>query len=67
MLALQAESWLRHHGGRESDEGRAILQRMRDAFLVDEDDWKEKVCQRSREVVDRALSGMTVLTEDLLS
>jgi len=66
MLALQAEGWLHHHGRRESDEGRAILRRMRDAFFVDEDDWKEKVCRRSHEVVERALAGMTVPLEELL-
>jgi len=67
MLALQAEGWLHHHGDRDSEEGRAILQRMRDAFFVDEDDWKEKVCRRAQEVVNRALAGMTAPLEDLLS
>jgi len=66
MLAMQAESWLHHHGDRDSDEGRAILLRMRDAFFVDEDDWKEKVCRRAQEVVDRALAGMTAPLEDML-
>ncbi len=58
MIAMQAENWLHHHGDRASDVGRAIERRMRDAFYVDEDDWKEKVCMRAKEVLDRALAGI---------
>jgi ribosomal protein S18 acetylase RimI-like enzyme len=58
MLAVQADNWLQHHGDRASAEGRAIEQRMRDAFFVDEDAWKEKICHRGQEVVDRALAGL---------
>lgn len=58
MIAVQADNWLWQHGERESAEGRAIAQRMRDAFFVDEDDWKEKVCARAGEVTERALAGM---------
>lgn len=58
MQAVQAESWLQHHGERESERGRAILRQMRDAFFVDEDDWKEKVLARAEEVVSRTLAGM---------
>ena len=58
VLAVQADNWLAQHGARDSEEGRAISARMRDAFFIEEDDWKEKVCQRAREVLDRALSGI---------
>jgi len=58
MLAVQADNWLAQHGSRESEEGRAISQRMFDAFFVDEDDWKEKVCERAGEVLARAWTGM---------
>lgn len=58
MMAVQAENWLHHHGDRASEPGRAIERRMRDAFYVDEDDWKEKVCMRAKEVLDRALAGI---------
>lgn len=60
MMAVQAENWLHHHGDRASEPGRAIERRMRDAFYVDEDDWKEKVCMRAKEVLDRALAGIAV-------
>jgi hypothetical protein len=59
MLAVQADNWLHHHGRRDSDVGRRIAQRMRDAFFIDEDDWKEAVCSRAREVIDRGLDGMS--------
>ena len=58
MLAVQADNWLAQYGSRESEEGHAISRRMRDAFYVDEDDWKEKVCARTREVLERAFAGM---------
>jgi ribosomal protein S18 acetylase RimI-like enzyme len=57
-LAVQADNWLSQHGARDSEEGRAISRRMREAFFVDEDDWKEKVCGRAAEVMERALAGM---------
>jgi hypothetical protein len=58
MLAVRADNWLHHHGDRDSEIGRAITQRMRDAFFMTDDNWKQRVCQRAREVVDRALAGM---------
>jgi ribosomal protein S18 acetylase RimI-like enzyme len=58
MLAVQADNWLHHHGDRASAAGRAIEQRMREAFFVDEDEWKEKVCRRAQEVVGRAVAGL---------
>jgi hypothetical protein len=66
MLAIQAENWLHHRGERDGPEGRAIRRRMRDAFLVDEDDWKEKVCRRTHGVVERALAGMAAPLEEVL-
>lgn len=60
MLAIQADNWLQHHGERDSDAGRAIEQRMRDAFFVDAKEWQESVCERGRDVLDRALSGMAL-------
>lgn len=64
MLAIQADNWLQHHGRRDSDMGRVIAQRMRDAFFIDAEDWKTAVCERGREVVDRCLAGMAAFTPD---
>jgi len=58
VTAVQADHWLDRHGERDSETGRAIARRMRDAFFIDEDDWKERVCTRAKEVVDQALTGM---------
>lgn len=58
MMAVLADNWLHHHGDRGSARGRAIEHGMREAFFDDRDEWKEKVCRRAREVVERALSGM---------
>jgi hypothetical protein len=63
-LAVQADNWLAQHGTRESDQGREIERRMRDAFLIDDDEWKEKVCTRAREVAQQALAGMVAFPED---
>lgn len=58
LQAVQADHWLDAHGTRDSDQGRAIARRMRDAFFLDDADWQEAVCLRAREVVDRALPGV---------
>lgn len=64
MLALQADNWLAQHGDRGSPEGGEIVRRMREAFLVDEDGWKDGVCLRAKEVVDQALRGMAELSPE---
>jgi hypothetical protein len=56
--AVQADNWLHHHGRRDSEQGRAIQRRMRDAFFLEDLEWQEKVCARALEVVERALAGM---------
>lgn len=65
MLAVQADNWLQHHGRRDSGAGRAVEQRMRDAFFVDSREWQESVCERGRDVVDRALRGMATFTPEV--
>ncbi|MEW6268411.1 MAG: M14 family metallopeptidase [Thermodesulfobacteriota bacterium] len=63
-LAVQADNWLTWHGARDSLQGRDIERRMRDAFLIDDDEWKEKVCARAREVTDQALAGMAAFAAE---
>lgn len=67
ILAVQADHWLDRCGDRGSEEGRAIQKRMRDAFFVDEPDWKEKVCARAGEVMERTLAGMGAFEPDASS
>jgi hypothetical protein len=64
MLAVLAESWLHHHGERRSERGDEITRRMRAAFFDERDEWKEAVCRRTREVVDRALAGMAAFAPE---
>ena len=56
IAAMQADNWLQHHGDRDSEQGRAIEQRMRDVFFLEDADWKEAVCTRAREVIDAAIA-----------
>lgn len=60
MLAVVAENWLAHHGDRASARGREIAAQMRDAFLVDDDAWRDAVCARARQAIDAALDGLAV-------
>lgn len=62
MLAVQADHWLDQHGDRGSEEGRAIVARMRAAFFLDEDDWQQAVCARAHAVVEQALQGIATYT-----
>jgi hypothetical protein len=61
--AVQADNWLQHNGRRDSAVGRAIERQMREAFFIEDDEWKEKICMRAREVVDRGLEGMAAPLE----
>jgi ribosomal protein S18 acetylase RimI-like enzyme len=58
VAAMQADNWLHHYGDRSSSEGKAIQQRMRDVFFLEDEDWKEAVCGRTKEVIDQALTAM---------
>jgi ribosomal protein S18 acetylase RimI-like enzyme len=64
MLAMHADNWLHHYGVRDSETGRAIARRMQEAFYVQNDAWKEQVCQRASEVIDRALEGMAAFVPE---
>jgi hypothetical protein len=58
MLAVQADNWREHHAERDSEASRAIAGRVRDAFFPEDDVWKEQVCRRAGEVLERALAGI---------
>jgi hypothetical protein len=58
MLAVQADNWREHHAERDSEASRAIARRVRDAFFPEDHVWKEQVCRRAGEVLERALAGM---------
>jgi ribosomal protein S18 acetylase RimI-like enzyme len=58
IAAVQADNWLHHHGDRDTDEGRAIRQRMREVFFLEDAAWQAAVCARAQEVIDAAVQRM---------
>jgi hypothetical protein len=58
LRALQADNWLHLYGRPESDLGREIKAEIRKRLYPDEDDWKELVWVRSRQVLRRAAAGL---------
>ena len=58
LLALRADNWLHAHGDMESEQGRAIKARSRDAFYQDSDDWKQMVWSRGIDTQEIALARL---------
>ena len=57
--ALRAENWLCHHGDQESRFAREIKDNLLRAFYPDDDVWKERVMEQSRDAVKAALRALT--------
>jgi hypothetical protein len=55
--ALVADNWLHRHGGMANPMARTIKKQIRDAFYVDEDDWKEEVFARTRDMAQAAIEN----------
>lgn len=55
--ALIADNWLHRNGGLDNPSAPAIKRQIRDAFYVDEADWKEEVTRQTRLIATRALEG----------
>jgi hypothetical protein len=56
--ALRADHWLHARGQVDSDQGRAIRQRLRDVFYLDTDRWKRQVIERADELTARAIHNL---------
>jgi len=56
--ALIADNWLHLRGKLDSPEGKRIKAEIRRSFYPDEDDWKEMIYLRGRQVMRRALNGV---------
>ena len=58
--ALQADHWLHAHGQVNWHDvtTRSIKASLRRAFYPDEDDWREMVLSRSRQIIHQALQGL---------
>jgi len=57
-IALQSDNWLHQNGGHENPGAKEIAKRLRDAFYVDADDWKEMIFAQSLETCEEALAGL---------
>lgn len=57
-FALQADNWLWQHGGAENPRAGEIGALIRNAFYVNEDDWKEEIFARAEEVAVKGLKGL---------
>jgi hypothetical protein len=55
--ALVADNWLHRHGGMANPMAPAIKKQIRDAFYVDEDDWKEEIFVRTRDMALAAVEN----------
>ena len=58
LMALIADNWLHVHGEIDSDTGRRIKAQIRKALYPDEDDWKELVWVRGRQIMRRGVRGL---------
>lgn len=61
LLAFVADNWLNNRGDPRSRQGRAIKALLREALYPDEDDWKELVWVRGRQLMRRAVAGLAGL------
>ncbi len=56
--AVLADNWLHLNGDVDSEQGRSIKAEIRQCFFPDEDDWKELVYLRSRQIFNRAINRL---------
>ncbi len=58
LPALRAENWLHHYGGSDHAEAGRIKAELLRAFYPDADEWKVRVWDQGKEVVEQALAYM---------
>jgi len=56
FLALRAENWLHHYGGKNHPKAREIKSELLRAFYPDTNEWKQQVWQQGKLIVEQALS-----------
>ena len=57
--ALRAEHWLENHPEAPPDQARQIKQQLRDAFYIDQPEWKRRVVEQTAAAAERALRGLS--------
>ena len=60
-MPLIADNWLHAKGNPESELGNKIKSQIRKALYPDENDWKELVWVRGRQIFERGIKGLTAL------
>lgn len=58
--ALRKDNWLHAFGDPAGPEAAAIKAEIRAAFYPDAEDWKDMIWARGREVIDQAITGLTL-------
>jgi hypothetical protein len=58
FAALRADQWLEMHPEAEPSQGKAIKQRLRDAFYVDTEAWKQALLEQGRRAAIQACRGL---------
>ena len=58
LHALRADNWLHVHRDAPAAVAREIGRQMRDAFYVDDDEWKARVIGQAREAMMQAITGL---------
>ena len=56
--ALRAEHWLENHPEAPAEQARLIKQRLKDAFYVDEPEWKRRVVEQAGAATELAVKGL---------
>jgi hypothetical protein len=56
--ALRAEHWLENHPQTDAATAAAIKRRMRDAFYVDTDAWKQRIVEQGLDAARQAVAGL---------
>jgi hypothetical protein len=59
LYALRAEHWLARQPQSAPELASRIKQELRDAFYIDEDDWKGQVISQARQAMFQAVDGLT--------
>ena len=58
LNAVIQDNWLHVHGDPRSESGQVMKAEMRKRFYPDEDDWKELVYLRARQIMQRAVARL---------
>lgn len=59
LNALRADQWLQNNPETGSAQRQKIKRRLRDAFYVDNEQWKQQVLQQARSVIELTKRGLT--------